>query len=404
MVNVNYEVVSSVLNCLWSVCSYLYVAIVFTLRFLVTVIQCLEDFLQEVFVIARALFFLLWKLIILAFSLASLLLHALEAAVYFVWTGGKWTAETIKISAYSLAENGMGTWDYIVVSVKEFSNSLCGGFTIVGNLGMNVVIFVWEGLFWIYEMFNFIIDAIDMFVRRICSEVIEILYQFVVNDLVNIPKETYIGIGICVCSFVFMKGIFNILGSRGMMSPFSYLFSSSSTARNFEFPVDDEVTMEFSDDDFEVESNESFGEGEEFTVDEEGTEDETDSDMNEIEDSDNDDDDDNDDTARSESDTSEINIELPTTVNGYYNLRRSETPSRKNVTNMKDLEKEVERERERRKCVVCQDRSKSVLILPCKHMCLCVECGNQIARHRVANRRICPLCRQKIRTIMNVYV
>ncbi|KAJ8300143.1 hypothetical protein KUTeg_021662 [Tegillarca granosa] len=68
-----------------------------------------------------------------------------------------------------------------------------------------------------------------------------------------------------------------------------------------------------------------------------------------------------------------------------------------------ELAREVEHEREKQKCVVCQDEHKSVLILPCRHMCLCVNCGNKIARSRNVDRRICPLCRQRIRTIMNVY-
>jgi RING finger protein 26 len=112
---------------------------------------------------------------------------------------------------------------------------------------------------------------------------------------------------------------------------------------------------------------------------------------------------DNESNAASESEMSEINIELPQPDVTFG--RRSTTPSRfSKEMSPDDLKKIVDDEKERRMCVVCQDRSKSVLILPCRHMCLCVDCGNHIARSRSRERRKCPLCRSKINTIMNVYV
>jgi len=101
---------------------------------------------------------------------------------------------------------------------------------------------------------------------------------------------------------------------------------------------------------------------------------------------------------------SEIDIQLPPTNNGRYNLRRSSTPYRSKINKPEEFERAIEKEREKQKCVVCQDSNKSVLILPCRHMCLCVQCGNHIARSRNVARRVCPLCRNSIKTIMNVYV
>ena len=69
-----------------------------------------------------------------------------------------------------------------------------------------------------------------------------------------------------------------------------------------------------------------------------------------------------------------------------------------------ELEQILEDERDKRLCVVCQDQLKNVLILPCRHMCLCVGCAREIALARYINQRICPLCRSPIQTIMDVYV
>lgn len=48
-------------------------------------------------------------------------------------------------------------------------------------------------------------------------------------------------------------------------------------------------------------------------------------------------------------------------------------------------------------CVVCEDAKKSVIILPCKHMCLCANCAN------FDRIKECPMCRAKVEDSMNVY-
>jgi hypothetical protein len=50
-----------------------------------------------------------------------------------------------------------------------------------------------------------------------------------------------------------------------------------------------------------------------------------------------------------------------------------------------------------RMCVICKERPKCVLYMPCRHLCACQDCGH-------SNRLVqCPLCRQNILERINVY-
>lgn len=46
-------------------------------------------------------------------------------------------------------------------------------------------------------------------------------------------------------------------------------------------------------------------------------------------------------------------------------------------------------------CVICRDEQKNVVLMPCRHLCLCITCSGSI--------RTCPLCRKPIRNILSVY-
>lgn len=46
-------------------------------------------------------------------------------------------------------------------------------------------------------------------------------------------------------------------------------------------------------------------------------------------------------------------------------------------------------------CVICRDEPKSVVLMPCRHLCLCQSCNGSIWT--------CPLCRKQIRNTISVY-
>ena len=48
--------------------------------------------------------------------------------------------------------------------------------------------------------------------------------------------------------------------------------------------------------------------------------------------------------------------------------------------------------REERLCVVCMVHEKKVLLLPCKHLCMCKACTDKI----VTGSARCPVCRELV--------
>lgn len=54
---------------------------------------------------------------------------------------------------------------------------------------------------------------------------------------------------------------------------------------------------------------------------------------------------------------------------------------------------------EKNLCVICYDQPKSVVLLPCRHLCLCRNCLSKLKIYR----RECPMCRETFRQAIQVY-
>ena len=68
------------------------------------------------------------------------------------------------------------------------------------------------------------------------------------------------------------------------------------------------------------------------------------------------------------------------------------------------LRRELTEAEERQRCVVCLSALKSMLILPCRHACLCRPCAVEIINHVDVNQRLCPLCRTLMHEVLHVYI
>ena len=66
--------------------------------------------------------------------------------------------------------------------------------------------------------------------------------------------------------------------------------------------------------------------------------------------------------------------------------------------NFQKLKKELEKEKDEKLCGICQDQIKTIVLLPCHHLCLCGLCLNR------KKWKKCPICRVRVQSNMDVYV
>lgn len=67
-----------------------------------------------------------------------------------------------------------------------------------------------------------------------------------------------------------------------------------------------------------------------------------------------------------------------------------------------DWQAQLEAERDKQMCVACLSNIKSILLLPCRHLCLCPPCAQQFTVDRLHDG-LCPLCRTPIGSTTEVF-
>ena len=53
-------------------------------------------------------------------------------------------------------------------------------------------------------------------------------------------------------------------------------------------------------------------------------------------------------------------------------------------------------------CVICLNERKTVVLLPCRHLCVCVSCSKKL--RNVDQNETCPICRNEIESLLEVFL
>lgn len=351
------------------------------------VISSAFDFLVEIFGLLHALVLVLWKFMVFLGSVLYSLYQCIEILLHFIAINAVWLFRLCTSGAFSFKEILIKIYNLTSYYAVITFNQITDGISMIGTSGSEGMVTLFKTLKWCLSSFWLNIDSGMMGFAEGVRYVTDTIYYSMI-DLIYLKRETYIGLIFCLLVIWILANVFRSLKQRGMTFPgiqenFDAQYARVRPTFGFDFSdnEDDSEGQNEDDSDITVASSEADDEEvEEYEVDDLTTDDE------ELSDSD-----------------SSIDIQLPPVNSASYNLRRSTTPCNGGVHTSEDFQKEIEKEKEKLKCVVCQDNDKSVLILPCRHLCLCLSCGNTIARLRNVDRRVCPLCRVRIETIMNVY-
>lgn len=331
------------------------------------------------------------------------------------------------VHAFNTVNTALPNVNSSIMAISTTVTTIFNMLSLLGSVCVNFVTGVWHGL-------GFVLSSVAYF-PLYCMQRIEDLAEDSWRNvtqtlsilLTSVTKETYLGIVVVCILYLFISNTLRYMYCKGLsLFPCRTRSEHATGQETINFDFDRGFESDFEDaygSDTDTWGNERT-ENDSGNSNDEGNENDSsssDESANETSSafSDNDSDEYTVVTEESDSDASinsqtfstessdhEIEVQLPP-VDERYSLRdRSFTPSRtpKMLNNQEEFIREMEKERDKRKCVVCQDEIKSVLVLPCRHMCMCVVCANQIVRSQIVGRRVCPLCRSKITKVMNIYV
>lgn len=88
----------------------------------------------------------------------------------------------------------------------------------------------------------------------------------------------------------------------------------------------------------------------------------------------------------------ESDEDTPLALRLRYRKRKSQSPG--------VLKRQLLLEQEEKLCVVCLTNNKCVILMPCRHLCMCTDCSDVID----STSRSCPICRTDFDRRVTVYM
>ena len=50
-----------------------------------------------------------------------------------------------------------------------------------------------------------------------------------------------------------------------------------------------------------------------------------------------------------------------------------------------------------KECTICLSEQSNAIVMPCGHMCVCMDCGNSL---KTSKHNLCPVCRGAIQSLI----
>mmetsp|Transcript_28535 Transcript_28535/g.37025 ORF Transcript_28535/g.37025 Transcript_28535/m.37025 type:complete len:349 (-) Transcript_28535:210-1256(-) len=98
-----------------------------------------------------------------------------------------------------------------------------------------------------------------------------------------------------------------------------------------------------------------------------------------------------------------------TTIDALQKLSPSKIDALENtleeaVLSVRQFQKKlVTKQKQESYCCICNDAAKSIVLLPCNHLCVCEKCYRNTSSSQSLKIEKCPICRQAVQDILHVY-
>ena len=68
------------------------------------------------------------------------------------------------------------------------------------------------------------------------------------------------------------------------------------------------------------------------------------------------------------------------------------------IEELQNLKRDFREVSDKLLCIICQEKDREVVNLPCKHLCMCLSCAYKTKKSK------CPVCRQPIKGYLKFYL